>query len=1105
MTEAEAARRAEAFLARAAGASRAHAAKAVSRFPKVVSAGVPDSLSGAFYLFGIGGTPGFVIVSAEEETPVPVLGYSLDTPFDVASLPDGARHMLQRYAASSRQVSPPGVSTVYGDFHAVEPLLGSTRWRQDAPYNSECPVEEGYNIFGQWISEPTMVGCVPLAMGQIVRYYSHPARYDWSLMADEHGEGLTSATQDAEVARLLHDIGVSVGAQFGPTSTSAFSDNVAPALVADYGYSPAMVMRHSDYYSVTAWDAMVYGELQHRRPVYYAGATKDSHGHAFVCDGMDADGFLHINWGWGGMGDGYFAPCMLSPLEQGIGGSAGGYNFGQEILLGIRPAAPGDRASGHEFMFTSLSTADGMSFDMGLRAVDPQGEYGAMGYTPLPYTLALPAAGCRFGMRAVDVSTGDVACDAVAAVKGDASLGVGAWALPDGEYRILPIWRSSDTDDWQWLWPARDVAVPYVTVRVAGGAVSVLPSAVPETPLLTVTRLDVPAVVDPWGDAAVALEVRNDGAPFYGSIQAVITNPADNEPLMAFSVTGDMRPGIDTGSSVSLDIPGSRFREERLRFATGDYLLTLTDGDGVRLGGPVAVRLLSRGFAASEIGCPVLRGLLTDAWDSDRDGWFSDREMADVESVEWENASITSLAGLERFPLLRRIEASKNLLSEVDLKGFPQLQSVELSVMPTLEKISISDCPRLHYVGSVYGALTDLSIRGVADGCWVNVGHNSLTSLDLSAVSLSRLECGGNRLESLSLPRELPLLERIEADGNNLVGLELPDELPRLAWLLCRDNRLRSLNLAGCPGLQVVGVSGNQLEELTLGSHPVLRELDCGQNRLASLNLSSVPALELLNAWDNMLTRGDFRHLTALKTLDVSQNNLLFAETPPGTEYHCSTETAVAFDAGVLDLAPYVAQGMDLTKIQGLAGARLVGSRLVLDDPSRPFLSYCYNAGGAHDADRLVTLLSEEAIPSVSTDRLVLPSVGDEAWLEISDPAHIGYSLTWNEENVIESVASEYIEVWNEKEGWYDTVGTRELIRRVGPGDITMTFTVPGRTTLILVCSQSSVGDILYGQASSRVPVAWCDLSGRPLAGPSPEGVTIVRYSDGTVAKILAR
>ena len=50
----------------------------------------------------------------------------------------------------------------------------------------------------------------------------------------------------------------------------------------------------------------MYDEVAAGRPVLYTGNT-ESGGHAFVCDGYDESGLFHINWGWGGSGDGYFS------------------------------------------------------------------------------------------------------------------------------------------------------------------------------------------------------------------------------------------------------------------------------------------------------------------------------------------------------------------------------------------------------------------------------------------------------------------------------------------------------------------------------------------------------------------------------------------------------------------------------------------------------------------------------------------------------------------------------------------------------------------------------------------------------------------------------
>ena len=72
-------------------------------------------------------------------------------------------------------------------------------------------------------------------------------------------------------------------------------------------------------------------DLQAGRPVYFSGVTVNLEGHAFVCDGMKSDGYLHINWGWNGMANGYFAISALAPEVQGTGGSASNLAFTESV------------------------------------------------------------------------------------------------------------------------------------------------------------------------------------------------------------------------------------------------------------------------------------------------------------------------------------------------------------------------------------------------------------------------------------------------------------------------------------------------------------------------------------------------------------------------------------------------------------------------------------------------------------------------------------------------------------------------------------------------------------------------------------------------------
>lgn len=73
-----------------------------------------------------------------------------------------------------------------------------------------------------------------------------------------------------------------------------------------------------------AWNQLIYEELSTNGPVLYDGSRKKSSGHAFVIDGYDGDGYLHVNWGWGGEDDGYF---LLEALQE--------YNFDQGATVGV--------------------------------------------------------------------------------------------------------------------------------------------------------------------------------------------------------------------------------------------------------------------------------------------------------------------------------------------------------------------------------------------------------------------------------------------------------------------------------------------------------------------------------------------------------------------------------------------------------------------------------------------------------------------------------------------------------------------------------------------------------------------------------------------------
>ena len=322
----------------------------------------------AFYVFNT--TNGFVIVSADD-CATPILGYSDDGQFELENIPVqlvdyldgfieqiqfGIEHRLAADEVVARQwESVRTYGTLYGSratTNAVEPLLTST-WDQDCYYNNLCP--QGYGPCGH-----AMTGCVATAMGQIMRYWGYPANgsgsvtytpqnypqqsvnfmeavYDYDNMPDNLNSSSNSIQIDA-VSTLLWHCGVAVYAKYGSSETLAFDYHVPNALKNHFLYSSDLYGQYKDDVGNTAWLGQVKACLDLARPIYYSGRggwPSGNGGHAFVCDGYDANDLLHFNWGWSGFDDGYYALGALNTTFYT-------FKYDNYAVFDIHPACNGE-------------------------------------------------------------------------------------------------------------------------------------------------------------------------------------------------------------------------------------------------------------------------------------------------------------------------------------------------------------------------------------------------------------------------------------------------------------------------------------------------------------------------------------------------------------------------------------------------------------------------------------------------------------------------------------------------------------------------------------------------------------------------------------------
>lgn len=225
------------------------------------------------------------------------------------------------------------------------PYLTSTVWDQMDPYNRLCPEYNGQRC---------PVGCVATATAQVMKYWSFPPQgtgsesytsrshrfqlsanfdhpYSWDLMLDSYGFSATEEQKNA-VAQLCYDLGVAFHMDYDPEGSGAYTTDAVQILPKYFYYSNQM---SSENYpgNDQDWFNLFKNEIDNGRPALMS-IRGDAGGHAVVCDGYrtDTGNMLHLNFGWGGMGNTYFAINNIV-----VAGNDFTWVDGQEIIKNIYP------------------------------------------------------------------------------------------------------------------------------------------------------------------------------------------------------------------------------------------------------------------------------------------------------------------------------------------------------------------------------------------------------------------------------------------------------------------------------------------------------------------------------------------------------------------------------------------------------------------------------------------------------------------------------------------------------------------------------------------------------------------------------------------------
>lgn len=324
-------------------------------------------------------------------------------------------------------------------------------------------------------------------------------------------------------------------------------------------------------------------------------------------------------------------------------------------------------------------------------------------------------------------------------------------------------------------------------------------------------------------------------------------------------------------------------------------------------------------------------------FDEDSNNSLSADEIAKAKDIHPADMGISSLAGVEHFTNLEKLDVQYNEeLTTLDVSKNTALTSLRCSYTK-LTSLDTSHNKNLSYLECDYiPTLTTLNVSENKDLKTLYCKHNALTALDLTNNSaLEKLECGDNELTTLDLSKNT-----------------------ELKYFGCFNSKLSSLDLTNNTNLEELYFCGNNVSNIDVSENTKLKFLHLFSNQLITLDTSKNSNLQRLWVYTNPLTSmylGD-----SGSTMEVKFDNLPYPIT-------VSTATRT-FDLSTLPT------GFNVNKASNWAGGEVSGKTLTVDENANT-VTYTYDCG-----ERQATY----GTPAV-TEKLMMPCTLKINWENAPD------------------------------------------------------------------------------------------------------------------------
>ena len=528
-----------------------------------------------FYVFNNPEQPGWVIVAGDDRART-ILAYGDEDYFDESDMPECVQDWLGGYVeqieaidhikAETQAVTE--TSVIASTKSKIAPML-LMKWAQGLPFNQQCPT---YSTSDGTSYCPA--GCVAIAMAQLMYYYKssygsdaipaytstnngftadRPAlastHFNWAIMNPWYHNEASNSASAQEVQKLVKYCGQAVEMQYGKNTSSATSQR--NAFTAYFGYSKQSQQIAREDLTAAAWENVIYNELAAGRPVFIS-AHKLNGGHAFLCDGYDGNGLYHINWGWRGNKNGFFALNAMSDGNSGGTGAASGeegYTLSLQAMIGLEPSKPNQGNNDYNTVAiystddnsivsvqvptTSYTRSSSSASFTGVKLITYYWNHSSQSYT---YDLGWGLYDSNGNLKSTHTVISGKTLQPSYYTYPTGSIAIGS-GLASGTYYLRPICRLSGQSTWLL---ARGANVNYVKATITSTTLTLEAFDQPKVQNLKVNSVTFGSVKKVGSPLEIKLGVSNQGQTDYSYIYMWVNN------TLVSATTTDVAPGASS-------------------------------------------------------------------------------------------------------------------------------------------------------------------------------------------------------------------------------------------------------------------------------------------------------------------------------------------------------------------------------------------------------------------------------------------------------------------------------------------------------------------------------------------------------------------------------